>query len=84
MRFIGLDPSTKTGFVALDESGQILRAKELTGIGDKDPLCMITLIDEVMAHTQKGDMIVMRALKNLRFHKSEPFSDKNKALFVRF
>ncbi|WP_361548571.1 hypothetical protein, partial [Streptomyces sp. NPDC047315] len=25
-----------------------------------------------------------RALKNLRFHKSEPFSDKNKALLVRF
>lgn len=59
MRFIGLDPSTKTGFVALDENGQILRAKELTGIGDKDPLRMITLIDEVIDHMQKGDMIVI-------------------------
>ena len=59
MRFIGLDPSTKTGFVALDESGQVLRAKELTGIGDKDPLRMITLIDEVVAHIQKGDLIVI-------------------------
>lgn len=59
MRFIGIDPSTKTGFVALDENGQVLRAKELTGVGDKDPLRMITLIDEVMAHIQKGDMIVI-------------------------
>ncbi|MGE7951652.1 hypothetical protein [Lysinibacillus xylanilyticus] len=59
MRFIGIDPSTKTGFVALDESGQVLRAKELTGIGDKDPFRMITLIDEVMAHMQKGDFITV-------------------------
>ncbi|AVK82440.1 hypothetical protein C3943_02200 [Lysinibacillus sp. B2A1] len=59
MRFIGIDPSTKTGFVALDENGQVLRAKELTGVGDKDPLRMITLIDEVMAHTQKGDIIAI-------------------------
>lgn len=59
MRFIGLDPSTKTGFVALDESGQVLRAKELTGTGKKDPMRMITLIDEVMDHMQKGDMIAI-------------------------
>lgn len=59
MRFIGLDPSTKTGFVALDESGQVLRAKELTGTGSKDPIRMITLIDEVMAHIQKDDIIVI-------------------------
>lgn len=59
MRFIGLDPSTKTGFVALDESGQVLRAKELTGLGSEDPTRMITLIDEVMAHMQKGDIIVI-------------------------
>lgn len=59
MRFIGLDPSTKTGFVALDESGQTLRAKELTGVGKKDPKRMITLIDEVVAHIQKDDFIVI-------------------------
>lgn len=59
MRFIGLDPSTKTGFVALDESGQVLRAKELTGTGAKDPVRMITLIDEVMDHMKKDDIIVI-------------------------
>jgi len=32
----------------------------------------------------KGARTTRRALKNLRFHKSEPFSDKNKALLVRF
>lgn len=59
MRYIGIDPSTKTGFVALDENGQVLRAKELTGIGNKDPKRMITLIDDVIAHIQKDDFIVI-------------------------
>ncbi len=52
MRFLGIDPSTKTGLVALDEDGQVLRAKELTGMGDKDPFRMITLIDEVIPHAK--------------------------------
>lgn len=56
-RFIGIDPSTKTGFVALDESGQIVRAKELTGVGSEDPRRMITLIDEIMTHVKPGDLI---------------------------
>lgn len=59
MRFIGLDPSTKTGFVALDEHGQTLKAKELTGVGAKDPKRMITMIDDIMAHIQKDDFIVI-------------------------
>lgn len=59
MRFVGIDPSTKTGFVALDENGQVLRAKELTGVGAKDPKRMITLIDEVTDHIQKDDFIAI-------------------------
>lgn len=57
MRFIGIDPSTKTGFVALDEDGQVIRAKELTGVGDEDPRRMVTLINEVVAHVKPGDII---------------------------
>lgn len=59
MRFIGLDPSTKTGFVALDADGNTLRAKELTGIGEKDPVRMITMIDDIMRHIQKDDFVVI-------------------------
>lgn len=59
MRFIGIDPSTKTGFVALDEHGTVLRAKELTGAGTQDPKRMVTLIDEIMAHIQKDDVIAI-------------------------
>jgi crossover junction endodeoxyribonuclease RuvC len=59
MRFVGIDPSTKTGFVALDEHGKVLRAKELTGVGSQDPKRMITMIDDIMDHIQKGDEIVI-------------------------
>ncbi|USK54386.1 hypothetical protein LIS82_22975 [Cytobacillus solani] len=59
MRFVGIDPSTKTGFVALDEHGQVLREKELTGIGDLDPKRMRTLIDEVIEHIKKDDIVAI-------------------------
>lgn len=59
MRILGIDPSTKTGFVALDKEGQTLRAKEITGIGKQDPYRMITLIDEIMNHVQKNDFIII-------------------------
>jgi crossover junction endodeoxyribonuclease RuvC len=59
IRFIGIDPSTKTGFVALDAGGQVLRAKELTGVGDEDPRRMVTLINEIVDHVSHGDKIVI-------------------------
>lgn len=62
MRFVGIDPSTKTGFVALDEDGQVLVAKELTGVGKEDPKRMATLIDEVMRHVQKMITLLLRDL----------------------
>ncbi|AXF39687.1 RuvC-like Holliday junction resolvase [Paenibacillus phage Kawika] len=57
MRFVGIDPSTKTGFVALDQFGNVLKAKELTGIAKPDPIRMITLVDEIMDHIQPGDQV---------------------------
>lgn len=56
-RYVGIDPSTKTGFVAINENGTIDRQKELTGLGNVDPIRMITLIDEVMAHIKPNDVI---------------------------
>ncbi|SMQ75902.1 crossover junction endodeoxyribonuclease RuvC [Bacillus sp. OV166] len=56
-RFVGIDPSTKTGFIAIDQSGQVVRAKELTGVGSEDLRRMSTLIDEVIAHVKPGDFI---------------------------
>jgi crossover junction endodeoxyribonuclease RuvC len=57
MRFVGIDPSTKTGFVALDSFGNVLKAKELKGVGKEDPKRMATLITEIMDHVQKDDVV---------------------------
>ncbi|OCA84456.1 hypothetical protein A8F94_17310 [Bacillus sp. FJAT-27225] len=57
MRFVGIDPASKTGFVALDETGEVVREKELTGVGGADPKRMVTLINEIIAHVKRGDVI---------------------------
>lgn len=72
MRFVGIDPSTKTGFVALDEYGQVLKAKELTGVGSQDPKRMVTLLHEINLHLQSGDNICVEGF---------PF-DTQKAMFA--
>ncbi|CAM5578967.1 hypothetical protein SAFG77S_09059 [Streptomyces afghaniensis] len=59
MRFIGIDPSTKTGFVALDDEEVILKEKEITGIGTVDPKRMRTMIIDVMDHIKKDDIIAI-------------------------
>jgi len=59
MRFIGIDPSTKTGFVAIGEHGQVLKEKEITGIGSVDPKRMRTMIIDVMDHIRKNDVIAI-------------------------
>lgn len=61
IRYVGIDPSTRTGFVALDERGEVLRAKELTGVGDKDPKRIVTLIDEIMRHIEPEDMVCIES-----------------------
>ncbi|MCM3411482.1 hypothetical protein [Metabacillus litoralis] len=59
MRFVGIDPSTKTGFVALDEHGQVLVQKEITGIGSVDPKRMRTMIVDIMSHIKEDDVIAI-------------------------
>lgn len=59
MRFIGIDPSTKTGFVAINEHGEVLKEKEITGVGSVDPKRMRTMIIDLIAHVQKDDVIAI-------------------------
>jgi crossover junction endodeoxyribonuclease RuvC len=60
-RFIGIDASTKCGFVALDKAGQVLKQKELIGVGSVDPHRMVTLIDEIMEHIHPTDIICIES-----------------------
>lgn len=44
--YVGIDPSTKTGFIRLDEDGEVWEQREVVREG-KDPDRMISLIDAV-------------------------------------
>jgi len=59
MRFVGLDLSTKTGLVIIDESGKVLIEKELKSETKKDPQRMIDLTEQVLSHLKKDDVIAI-------------------------
>src|SRR5690606_40001672 len=59
MRFVGLDLSTKTGLVIIDESGNVLTEKEITSKVKKDPQRMIDLTEQVLSHLEKDDVIAI-------------------------
>ena len=57
MRFIGIDPATHTGFVARDQDGTLLRAKEITGVQADTPRMVRTLHDEILRHLKPEDVV---------------------------
>lgn len=57
MRFVGIDPATKTGFVALGPDGTPLKSKEITGNSKVDPERMATLIDNIIYQVDKEDIV---------------------------
>ena len=59
MRFVGIDLSTKTGLVILDESGQVQTAKEITSKVKKDPERMIDLTEQLLEHLEDDDVIAI-------------------------
>lgn len=57
MRYVGIDPATKTGLVILDEQANVLFAEDVSGDGNKDPHRVGTLVDKVMKQLQPRDKI---------------------------
>lgn len=57
IRYIGIDPSTKTGFVALDEWGTVITEQEITGESNKDPKRMVTLTENIVNQLDDNDVI---------------------------
>ncbi|MFK4167661.1 hypothetical protein ACI2LM_15590 [Paenibacillus lautus] len=63
-RFVGIDPATKTGFVALDEQGNVLVEIEVEGIGKKMPggittEQLVSLENQVYKLLKPGDVIAI-------------------------
>ncbi|CAH1058800.1 hypothetical protein [Paenibacillus pseudetheri] len=64
MRFVGIDPATKTGFVALDEDGTVLVEREIQGIGKKQPggittEQLVSLENQLYSLLKPGDIIAI-------------------------
>lgn len=64
MRFIGIDPATHTGFVALDEDGNVLVEVELVGHGRKEKggittEQLVSLENQLYTLLQPGDIIAI-------------------------
>ncbi|MEK0313714.1 hypothetical protein [Cohnella sp. 56] len=57
-RYVGIDPSTKTGLVILDKHGELIDAVEITAEG-KDPSRMIDIIEQVMSSIEDNDFVTI-------------------------
>lgn len=57
MRFVGIDPATRTGFVALEPNGELLRAKEIKGDGPTAVRKIRSLANEIYQHLQPNDAV---------------------------
>ena len=59
LRFVGIDPSTKTGFVILDSNGEVIVEEEIRPTATKDPARMIDIVKQIKAYLQPNDKIVI-------------------------
>ncbi|MDF9844173.1 MULTISPECIES: hypothetical protein [unclassified Paenibacillus] len=56
-RFIGIDPATHTGFVAIGSNGRLAGWTEFVGKGDTAPARINMVLDEVYRHLKPDDDI---------------------------
>lgn len=64
MRFVGIDPATKTGFVALDDEGNVLVEAEVIGAGKKmkgglTTAQLVSLENQIYKLLKPGDIIAI-------------------------
>jgi len=57
-RYVGIDPSTKTGIVILDRDGRLIDAEEITAKGT-DPGRMLDIIDNTIEQLEPNDIVAI-------------------------
>ncbi len=58
-RYVGIDPSTKTGLVILDEKGNVIVQEEISATTDAEPQRFIQTSDRIETHLQDQDKILI-------------------------
>ena len=59
MRYVGIDLSTKTGFVAINQESKILLVEEIQGDSNKDPKRMVSLTEKILQRLDAKDKIMI-------------------------
>ncbi|WP_225442777.1 hypothetical protein [Paenibacillus lycopersici] len=67
-RYVGIDPSTKTGFVVVDGDGEVWEAEEIAREG-RDPDRLISLIDAITALVLPGDIVCIEDFAYAKGHR---------------
>lgn len=57
MRYVGIDPSTKTGLVILSVNGDVIDQKEITPLSKADPQRFMEIAEQVWYQLRKDDVI---------------------------
>lgn len=58
MRYVGIDPSTKTGIVILNQNGELLDSLEVTATG-KDPARMLDIVETTIDQLEPNDFVAI-------------------------
>ena len=74
-RYVGIDPSSKTGLVILDENANVLVEEEIKVKHRDDPLRMIQISEMINSHLQDSDSIIIEGFS---------FQSKGKGISFQF
>lgn len=59
MRYVGIDPSTKTGLAILDKSGNIINVEEITSKQKKDPHRFVDIAMQIIDQLEPTDIVTI-------------------------
>lgn len=59
IRYVGIDPSSKTGLVIMDSSGEVLVEEEIKAKSTKDPQRMLEILNEVKSYLKPNDRVII-------------------------
>jgi len=59
VRYIGIDPSTKTGLVIMDEDGTVLHQEEIKTVSKTDPMRMIEISNAIRPKLEHDDKVLI-------------------------
>src|SRR5690606_23341542 len=57
--YIGIDPSTKTGLVIMDEDGTVLHQEEIKTVSKTDPMRMIEISNAIRPKLEHDDKVLI-------------------------